>query len=313
MGALSFVIDRGEQVHTAEAAKAIAAQSELNVTPLVEDEEPFAEETQDGDDFEGVAEGASEEAPLDLHAAPEAQDSFDEHRRAHDAGGEDGHRRRRRRGGRGRGRQRRDNGHDVSRREPRAAAGYGHEHSDDDAQAHEDAGADAAGAAAGAEAGYGQPNGVSGDSDPNKRRRRRGRRGGRRNRQSREMGQENGRTNGGDNGAPQYGNEQPFENEAYGDEASFEQPPAPPEAPPAIPPTPPYSPPIGMASPPPVSERAEQSEAPRRSTVREPASFAREASATAPSTEPVVSSTSNAETAPPKRGWWGKRLLGDKS
>jgi hypothetical protein len=26
----------------------------------------------------------------------------------------------------------------------------------------------------------------------------------------------------------------------------------------------------------------------------------------------VVSSTNSGETAPPKRGWWGKRLLGDK-
>jgi hypothetical protein len=54
----------------------------------------------------------------------------------------------------------------------------------------------------------------------------------------------------------------------------------------------------------------------RRSTIREPASFAAESapkppSATSP-TVPVVSSTGSEESATPKRGWWGKRLLGDK-
>jgi hypothetical protein len=55
----------------------------------------------------------------------------------------------------------------------------------------------------------------------------------------------------------------------------------------------------------------------RRATVREPASFAAESAptpplATSPST-PVISSTGSEEPAAPKRGWWGKRLLGDKS
>jgi ribonuclease E len=56
-------------------------------------------------------------------------------------------------------------------------------------------------------------------------------------------------------------------------------------------------------------------EAPRRrSTIREPAPVGVNApSAPAPVTPPptpVVSSTAP-ETAAPKRGWWGKRLLGD--
>jgi hypothetical protein len=45
--------------------------------------------------------------------------------------------------------------------------------------------------------------------------------------------------------------------------------------------------------------------------VREPASFSRPP-ADAPAPTPVVSSSGSEEQAPPKRGWWGRRLLGDK-
>jgi hypothetical protein len=31
-----------------------------------------------------------------------------------------------------------------------------------------------------------------------------------------------------------------------------------------------------------------------------------------PPAQPVVSTSSNDEAAQPKRGWWGRRLLGDK-
>jgi hypothetical protein len=55
-----------------------------------------------------------------------------------------------------------------------------------------------------------------------------------------------------------------------------------------------------------------EAEAPRRgSTVREPASFARPPADT-PTPAPVVSSSDGEEQATPKRGWWGRRLLGDK-
>jgi ribonuclease E len=59
----------------------------------------------------------------------------------------------------------------------------------------------------------------------------------------------------------------------------------------------------------------------RRSTIREPAPVANPSEAAAPApapqpapvsvSEPVVSSTSG-EPATPKRGWWGRKLLGDK-
>jgi hypothetical protein len=81
------------------------------------------------------------------------------------------------------------------------------------------------------------------------------------------------------------------------------------EAPPA------YSPPAEERPAPPPSEYSAPgtvaSEQPRRrSTIREPASPAGE-SAPNPAPAPVVSSTGSEESAP-KRGWWGKRLLGDK-
>jgi len=54
----------------------------------------------------------------------------------------------------------------------------------------------------------------------------------------------------------------------------------------------------------------------RRSTIREPAPFAAESAPAPPSNiplpTPVISSTGAEETSAPKRGWWGKRLLGDK-
>src|SRR5262249_52591814 len=53
----------------------------------------------------------------------------------------------------------------------------------------------------------------------------------------------------------------------------------------------------------------------RRSTVREPVSFSSDgtpAPSPASPSAPIVSSTGSEESAAPKRGWWGKRLLGDK-
>jgi hypothetical protein len=52
----------------------------------------------------------------------------------------------------------------------------------------------------------------------------------------------------------------------------------------------------------------------RRSTIREPASFSSDGQppANIPPSPPVISSSGTEEPATPKRGWWGKRLLGDK-
>jgi ribonuclease E len=67
----------------------------------------------------------------------------------------------------------------------------------------------------------------------------------------------------------------------------------------------------------PVEEPVATQEPPRRrSTIREPAPIVAEG-VSPPSpppapTPPVVSSTASEETGTPKRGWWGRRLLGDK-
>ena len=55
----------------------------------------------------------------------------------------------------------------------------------------------------------------------------------------------------------------------------------------------------------------------RRSTIREPAPIGVAGAApmpapVIPAPTPVVSSTASEAPAAPKRGWWGKRLLGDK-
>ena len=84
--------------------------------------------------------------------------------------------------------------------------------------------------------------------------------------------------------------------------------------PPDFPPEPqPAAPPQAAA---PV--QAEPEPPRRRSTIREPAPIAhcgRTAAGPAPSAPPpapVISSTASEETGQPKRGWWAKRLLGDK-
>jgi hypothetical protein len=56
----------------------------------------------------------------------------------------------------------------------------------------------------------------------------------------------------------------------------------------------------------------------RRSTIREPAPFSGASTAASPSPTlppptPVISSTASEEGGTPKRGWWAKKLLGDKS
>ncbi len=68
-----------------------------------------------------------------------------------------------------------------------------------------------------------------------------------------------------------------------------------------------------------AAEAAEAAQEPqrRRSTVRERAPIALEGEPPAPSPTlpppaPVISVSSSEEPAQPKRGWWGKRILGDK-
>ncbi len=97
-GQQSFVIDRGEQVHTLEAAKAILAARAAALPPEVE--EPISDE-------EGIFEVESEFEDEETETVAEANDNGSE------AEGENGPRRRRRRRRRGRGGESREASHEA--------------------------------------------------------------------------------------------------------------------------------------------------------------------------------------------------------
>jgi hypothetical protein len=67
----------------------------------------------------------------------------------------------------------------------------------------------------------------------------------------------------------------------------------------------------------PTAPPGEQDLRRRRSTIREPVTFPGEGMPPSPanfaSPTPVISSSGPDEQTVPKRGWWGRRLLGDKS
>jgi ribonuclease E len=149
-----------------------------------------------------------------------------------------------------------------------------------------------------------QPSAEGGDGS--RRRRRRGRRGGRRHRRN---GDENGpRSQQDQGGAPAaYGEAAP----TFGDYAApAEQPQFAGDEAPAVAQ---QAEPSRDDVPPPTPSAGEAEGSRRGSTIREPASFTQSPLPPAPSPAPVVSSTASEDAAPPKRGWWGRRLMGDKS
>ncbi|HEX3164471.1 MAG TPA: ribonuclease E/G, partial [Pseudolabrys sp.] len=285
-GQQSYVVDRGEQVHTVEAAKSIAAAHPIPL-PTVDEEDEFVADEAEEDIVE--AQGHEQEAVVPVQADEEAP------RRDSEREGGPRRRRRRGRGGRGRG------------SEPREGApAFTHDTVPEHAVSHEDHDAGAP-----EEEGFNPPQprpegGQSGETDRDgvRRRRRRGRRGGRRNR-------------------PHNG-EAPFRSAENGAEPELQHAVEDLDRPPSYDSTPAasYAPPIEQrpapaAMEPPAAPANAQEPSRRRSTIREPAPFASErapvpSSPAAPST-PVISSTGPEEPATPKRGWWGKRLLGDKS
>jgi ribonuclease E len=307
-GQQSYVIDRGEQVHSVEAAKSLAAQAQQPLLTTIDEEEPetLEEETE--------TETAAAETAVEQPRGEEERE-----------GGEQ--RRRRRRRGRGRGR--------GGEQQPRESGQqFTHDTVPEHAIAHEDHN----GGAPDDEEGLAPPQeqhaegvepGEGGEDRDGRRRRRRGRRGGRRNR--------------GRNGEAPYQNggstpdadlhqavedlDRPPENYVPAFEAPQQEWFGAPsqesrredqqgEAERFVPPqaeTP--------VTPPPAAIEA-QHEMPqrRRSTVREPAPASSERATpmpaapagSSPASEPVVSSTASEETTTPRRGWWGRRLLGDK-
>jgi ribonuclease E len=314
VGTQSFMVDRGEQVHTAEAARSIAAAQSDLLPPIVEEEdEVYVDdaEAETGHDHshEFVTESEDEGADADS-PAPTAQSHPEP---SHEGGDADGgpRRRRRRRGGRGRGRNGEGRGEGLGAEglgaEGRSAEARGEGNFTPDTVGEHAVAHDDHDSGESAEAGFDQPRTAGtttcegGDGDRGPRRRRRGRRGGRRNR---------GRN--GDNSF--VANDSQGGQNGQRGEGGYERPAAPQAEPAAYAPAPieiaRAEPPRAEAPRPTVAE----SEVPRRrSTIREPASFAADrASASIPVAVPVVSSTATDEPAQPKRGWWGKRLLGGK-
>jgi ribonuclease E len=152
------------------------------------------------------------------------------------------------------------------------------------------------------------PSGEGADTPEGRRRRRRGRRGGRRNRHRNGEAPFQGgdgrpepdqQSAGADLGQPPRYNSQPAYAPSVEARSAYEQPaPPPPEPRPA---------PEAKA---PVGERQEPPR--RRSTIREPAPIGADRVPPAPPPTPVIVTTASEDSGQPKRGWWAKRLLGDK-
>jgi ribonuclease E len=298
----SFVIDRGEQVHTLEAAKALLAAQVAAFPPQIEEawdeEEPFDIETEsevETDETEGLTDepASGEEASGDTDA--------------------EGHKRKRRRRRRGRPGEPREGGPardstDAPRIAPDQVAVAG---AADEADSDEDESEEVPGAAR-----------ADQTPDGERRPRRRGRRGGRR----RRGGPEDGLAGSiadelGPASAPEV-------TSAVADFDGYSAEPAPlvvqPE-PVAPPPEPQHTDHI-QPEPAPASgetetaQEAEGAAARRRSTVREKVSFLANAQPEAPASvfhsqpeppgsAPVQSATeTTTDTQPRKAGWWSRRF-----
>jgi len=329
-GQQSFVIDKGEQVHTLEAARAIAIQPTTVLPAHEEHEEEETGEEPEEAELEDEEEAEPEGANAEFEPRPDVMQGEPRPAEHGDGDGSRRRRRRRRRGGGGR----------PQGGEQPYEAGPRPEHGAFAGQPEERGGEE--------NLGYPRerPSEAYGDSEH--RRRRRGRRGGRRRR--------------GRDGEP-FREGEPFEAtpsfepELDSAVADFDRPPAarhsdyaeppasdyppaspqspperaetPPPAEPDAPPAPP-EPPAAQAEPPPAAEP----EPPRRrSTVREPAPFLfggdRPAEPVAPAApppapEPAASNATPepaAETSAPeadapnqprRSGWWSRRFAGGK-
>ncbi|WP_349642632.1 Rne/Rng family ribonuclease [Bradyrhizobium canariense] len=303
-GPQAYVIDRGEQVHTLEAAKALlAAQAAASPPPLVEeayDDEEFDPETESEVETEET-EGLAEEQT--------AGDAVTE---------QDGQRRKRRRRRRGRGGPRdeetREDGAPVIA-ETAMAAGEGEE----DAEAEPDGEEGEEQAARGEQ---------QGSAD---RRRRRGRRGGRRRRGPGEEGLAGSISDELAANAPSEATDAVADFDGFGSEAAPSIAQAEHTSEPQVnQPEPRAEAKIEAAAqpePPPAAadeEHADDKAARRRSTVREKVSFlsssqseptpiaqaAEPVAPHAPAPEPAPAATSETSAAPRRAGWWSRRFGG---
>ncbi|HXF87485.1 MAG TPA: Rne/Rng family ribonuclease [Xanthobacteraceae bacterium] len=301
-GQVAFAIDRGEQVMTAEQARALAAQAQAALARADEDEREavaeadFEAEAEDEDRFE--VQPQSYESPLGMHEGGQRE-------------GGRRRRRRRRRGRGGAGREQAAFAHEVTAEAGAEPPEWTAEAEQDEAQPQEQP--------------HQQPQPAHGEvhgeahGEGQRRRRRRGRRGGRRNRRERESYGEIGRSE----------QVQPYpETAALADETQFEAATPAPEPrefaaePERADHAAPVAAPAAAAAPP--AEPAPTPEPPRRrSTVREPAPVTG-SSQPVEIQQPAVPSVTIAvqslgphaqeseESRPRRTGWWARRLAGDK-
>lgn len=307
-GPQAYLIDRGEQVHTLEAAKSLLVAQAAASPP------PLAEEAYDDEEFD---------PELESEVETEETEGLTEEQAAGEAGPEqDGQRRKRRRRRRGRGGQR-----DGELREdsppilPEAAVAAG-EGEEDDADTEQDGEEGEEQAARGEQQGGAE------------RRRRRGRRGGRRRRGGGEEGLAGSIGDELAANAPPEATDAVADFDSSGDEtapsiahsehiAPVEPPMSQPEPQLQAPvETPVQSPSVAIADEEPADDKAAR----RRSTVREKVSFLsssqpQPAAPVASAPEPVASPASSPEPAPdaaasetppaPRRaGWWSRRFGG---
>jgi ribonuclease E len=288
-----FLIEKGEQIHSVEAAKAIVAQAMPPAPAAAEEDEEFAEDEVGEAEAEADTEDGAEEQSAE--ADGESQE------------GEPRPGRRRRRGRGGRGRQ-------QGEFTPEAAPEHVEAREGDD-----DAATEAVGEQAEAR---GEHRGENGDAE--RRRRRRGRRGGRRNRRGREgEGGYVAQNGDGEGHESQPGDEHGVEPEVadavadLGGPRQMEAPVEPAQAAPQ-----PFEPVAREPEPVAPAEAPAPAETPRRrSTVREPApmfssgamSDMQPASTPAPAPEPPVTMPESAaaeapaEAKPRRFGWWNRR------
>jgi ribonuclease E len=281
----AFAIDRGEQVHTLEAAKALAQQTEAAIAPLEEE-----------DDLEEAA--AADEDESEASVADVAAEQQDE--------GEGGGRRRRRRRRRGR------NGGGEAYAQPHRHDEHPHEEA---GETDEEFDAEAGGETSAEESATDNGEAVTSNrgeplQDGERRRRRRGRRGGRRNRMERER-----------NGGPEaHGRDTRETGDGEIGEPSYADAPAPELTAPSAP-EPDLTRAVAdldaaHASPPPAQAKSPR----RRSTVREPAPAVTASETPQPppsqpasaAPQPVVTEIGETESTerPRRSGWWSRRFAG---
>jgi ribonuclease E len=323
-GQVSYVIEKGEQVHSIEQAKALVAVQPTSIAPILDEEDEAAIDEVEELEAAGDGESAGEVREIDE----------DEHEHEHEAAGEltaeaaasegerNGRKRRRRRRGR-----RGGEGRDGEAPAPENGAGPLAVRGEDDREPAL-AGADDAAPTEPASAEVAGETQAEGE----KRRRRRGRRGGRRSRN----GRDGEASQSGDAGAPfqaEAGASEPHPAEwepqeprpsaaEHGDhERSEPEPARSNHRDHAEPSVERYQVEVAHAPERPVAEPAP---APRRgSTVREPAptSFSFGGESATPAAAPVVQAepeqpapsdvTASDDTSRPRRaGWWSKRVLG---